>query len=88
MGGLSARELLEGPTVAREGDFVENCLKNLAQKSKDNDDDDDDDYDDYDDEEEGTDHQPKITKRIYLNRKRRRPNHHRRHKTPQPHIRQ
>lgn len=29
MGGLSAEELLRGPTVPREGDFVENCLANL-----------------------------------------------------------
>ena len=26
LGGLSAAELMRGPTVAREGDFVENCL--------------------------------------------------------------
>lgn len=34
MGGLSSRELMEGPTVPREGDFVENCLENLSKRSK------------------------------------------------------
>ena len=33
MGGLSAKELLLGPTIPREGDFVENCLQNLAERS-------------------------------------------------------
>lgn len=32
MGGLSARELMRGRTVPREGDFVENCLTNLSGK--------------------------------------------------------
>ena len=32
MGGLSATELLCGPTMPREGDFVENCLKNLPDE--------------------------------------------------------
>ena len=66
MGGLSAYELLNGPTVAREGDLVENCLNDLAQK---NDDDEDDDSFVDDDKAEGTDHQPNVPKRIYLNRK-------------------
>lgn len=30
MGGLSAKELLRGPSVPREGDFVEYCLENLS----------------------------------------------------------
>ena len=32
MGGLSAKELLDGPTNPREGDFVENCLESLGQE--------------------------------------------------------
>ena len=32
MGGLSAAELLCGPTMQREGDFVENHLKNLPDE--------------------------------------------------------
>ena len=45
MGGLSAAELLDGPTVPREGDFVENCLKNLPNEAERLDDEDDPDHD-------------------------------------------
>lgn len=34
MGGLSARELMQGPTVPRKGDFVDNCLENLSANYK------------------------------------------------------
>ncbi|CAD6590179.1 MAG: hypothetical protein ASARMPRED_004603 [Alectoria sarmentosa] len=35
MGGLSAGELMQGPTLPRKGDFVENCLENLSEKVRD-----------------------------------------------------
>ena len=50
MGGLSAKELLHGPTVPREGDFVENFL----------DDSNDSDNDSKRYEEEGMNHRAKI----------------------------
>lgn len=46
MGGLSAAELLRGPTVPREGDFVENCLQNLPDEPERLSDDDEPNYDD------------------------------------------
>ena len=56
MGGLSAEELLDAPTVPEEGDFVEQYLKDLAQDSEEEE---DDAYDyNYRDEKEGTDHHP------------------------------
>ena len=36
LGGLSAKKLMQDPTAPREGDFAENCLKNLAAISKGN----------------------------------------------------
>ena len=35
MGGLSAGELMQGPTLPGKGDFVENCLENLSEKVRD-----------------------------------------------------
>lgn len=66
MGGLSAKELLHGATIPREGDFVEKYLENLAEESEDDDDkdDDDNDYLSYRPRKEGTDHRPKIPKMI------------------------
>ena len=49
MGGLSAGELFDGPTVSRPGDSVE--TENLAQKAEDS-----DDSDGYDNDKEGTYH--------------------------------
>ena len=64
MGGLSAKELLHGPTVPREGDFVENCLEDLAPEPENSDDDDEDNL--YcRSEKEGTDHHPQIPKVVY-----------------------
>ena len=55
LGGLSAKELMRGPTVPREGDFVENCLANLSLKASQNPNESVDDDDMYDcDEREGT----------------------------------
>lgn len=35
MGGLSAGELMQGPTLPRKEDFVENCLEKLSGKVRD-----------------------------------------------------
>ena len=51
MGGLSAAELLCGPTVPREGHFVENCLQNLRDEPERLSDDDEPNYDDDSDKE-------------------------------------
>ena len=34
MGGLSARELMQGPAMPRRGDFVDNCLEKLSGKPR------------------------------------------------------
>lgn len=69
MGGLSAKELLRGPTVPREGDFVENCLENLSPSPRPREsrydestgvlyEEDPDEYDEFLDEREGMNHGP------------------------------
>lgn len=34
LGGLPARDLMQGPIVPRRGDFVENFLENLSRKAR------------------------------------------------------
>ena len=53
VGGLSAKKLRHGPTVARKGDFVENCLKNMSAKTR-HLGEDEEDYCEFDDEGNGT----------------------------------
>lgn len=65
MGGLSAAELLCGPTVPREGDFVENCLENLPDEPERLSDDDEPNYDDErDSDKEGKVSDPNLQQSI------------------------
>lgn len=65
MGGLSAAELLCGPTVPREGDFVENCLQNLPDEPERLSDDDEPNYDDErDSDKEGKVSDPNLQQSI------------------------
>lgn len=64
MGGLSAAELLGGPTVPREGDFVENCLQNLPDEPERLSDDDEPSDDERDSDKEGKVSDPNLQQSI------------------------